>query len=914
MLVKLSTVIETISIEEITHYFICDEKINYLTDIHNYDFKNILREINNDVYPIIETIIVDMYHTLKESGELEGDSLQKDFKQLTVILEREKRIDRLFDQYPCAKTIIRKLIFDIVNELTEIFDRFEKDKNELSILLNDDLKMIKNIELSQGDRHDNRTVAKVTFSNNRALFYKPRNLKTDLIYNDYLSFYEQHSNIVFKKLKVLTRCAYAWQEAAEINQNLSLDEAKEYYYRAGFLLALFTIFRGTDIHFENIIVSDLCPVIIDSETMFSSAHFENLKTNNGKSINQSVLGTAMLPFKDQLYDINISGLFPKSEISKQLKVEILIEDETQGLKYESMAITSEIFPNAVLVDNKIIDYKLVMSDLEKGVREGLEIIANNKEHFLRIIQKYDSKCIKIRKLLRGTQVYYTFLNELKKPTALSDERVRDKILRILSKNFSPTNFGYLRVENEIFDLKQMNIPYFYTYLKDNDLYSRDKVICKNYHNITAWDNMKHAIEQLDQNMIDYQIHLLNLSLTVDNFSEDDINGSFNGEINKGEKIYKDLYPYELLKREVIIEDEKRSYIYMLGFNEKNLKITINDPGLYMGGGVLHYLGSYAYTQNDDEIKDFCKRMINQLFDQYQEQSSNGEKISYNVYQGFGGLVYICYNFYQYFDDEEIKNYTEKISKGMVNYLENSNRTNSDFDYINGDLSLIVLLIKLFSETTLRITNRKTMKSILRKYHELLRGENISEIGLAHGLSGVILTLSYMYKITEDKDILKFMYELVEKEDCLIDENTIDGSWCRGVGGILISRYTSLDNIKNSSDKKLKQKLQKTINKLNQKEYVDVFLDTNNICLCHGFAGTIDILAYISKISKNNHIEELKQLYIDGHDIKRFEWFKGSNYVLESFMLGATGSLYSLLHKQFDIPSVSGLNLFFKKSR
>ena len=42
MLEKLSTVIETISIEEITHYFICDEKINYLTDIHNYDFKNIL--------------------------------------------------------------------------------------------------------------------------------------------------------------------------------------------------------------------------------------------------------------------------------------------------------------------------------------------------------------------------------------------------------------------------------------------------------------------------------------------------------------------------------------------------------------------------------------------------------------------------------------------------------------------------------------------------------------------------------------------------------------------------------------------------------------------------------------------------------------------------------------------------------
>ena len=195
-------------------------------------------------------------------------------------------------------------------------------------------------------------------------------------------------------------------------------------------------------------------MIIDTDTILSAAIKDNMEITKGRSIEQSVLSTAMLPINDSVYDINVSGLFFKEEFSKTIYYYSLIENKEKDFYYEKKAASTSLQKNIVFVNGKIVGSEEVGEKLLEGFEAGAKCLLRNLEEFKKILGSSKYAQLEVRALLRGTQVYYTFIRECKKIETLKNKQKFDKILRILLKGFQPAEFGYLRVEEEIENLKK----------------------------------------------------------------------------------------------------------------------------------------------------------------------------------------------------------------------------------------------------------------------------------------------------------------------------------------------------------------------------------------------------------------------------------------------------------------------------
>lgn len=876
-------------LDKIIIYFKLEDKIHQIIENYSFSEQKILSILKNSIDSIMEGILLDKFDSLKSNGIISEGSLSDKLEKFKELLGIEDAISKLFYDYPVLEEQLSITLNNVIAEIVDILNDFQEDKNEIQNFFNIKANSILNIELDCGDKHNDKSVAKVLIDNTE-LYYKPKNLNTDHLYRDVLKLLEKYSNFDFKTPSTLSRRTHSWQESIQISQELSLYEAKKYYERAGYMLAACEVLHSTDIHFENIIVSGEYPVIIDTETIASPTNHDHLVNDNFKSIDQSVVATAMLPSRDKLYDVNVSGLFYRPSSSNTLTTNIIIEDAESDYRETKVPVQTSITPNVVLIEGEPLNYRLVIDKLIKGFKDGLSIIKNHKNELLDIVEKYHNKAIRIRIILRGTQVYYTFLRELQKPDALKNRNNYEKILNILLSSFTPSSFGYLRVEEEIKDLRNQNIPYFYTYLDSTNLYFEDKVLCENYFKHSAMDNIIHTLEMLDSEMIDYQVHLLKLSIATEFANEDNMNSDFtcsNADIDIN-KEFTDSYPFKLLKREIFTNTSESDTFYILNFDERNLVVDLIGPGLYMGGGIIHYLYVYAYYHNSKEIQEFSRRLILKLYNNYKVDKISGVgSKAWSVYQGNGGLLYLMYNYSKLFNDEIIE-------KGFNNLLQN----------LISDLSTIQ-----FSEQDSAYTESK---KIVLRYWEYLKNNSCFEIGLAHGLSGIVTPLVKIYSLTRENEILKEIINLVLLEDKKIEENfkEVDFSWCRGIGGVIISRIIIINELSKISNLDSELRIvKKSLSKLLNEEFFNKIYSQKGLCLCHGSSGTVEILKFLEKNQNINLSEIYRKLLPNNYEIDQYEWFEGVDYQFESFMLGLSGVKYVSLQKEFRTPSVLALETY-----
>ena len=904
-------------LDKIIIYFKLEDKIHLIIENYSFPEQKILSILKNSIDSIMEGILLDKFDSLKSNGIISEGSLSDKLEKFKELLEIEDAISKLFYDYPILEEQLSITLNNVIAEIVDILNDFQEDKNEIQNFFKIKANSILDIELDCGDKHNNKSVAKVLIDNTE-LYYKPKNLNTDHLYRDVLKLLDKYSNFDFKTPSTLSRRTHSWQESIQISQELSLYEAKKYYERAGYMLAACEVLHSTDIHFENIIVSGEYPVIIDTETISSPTNHDNLVNDNFKSIDQSVVATAMLPSRDKLYDVNVSGLFYRPSSSNTLTTNIIIEDAESDYRETKVPVQTSITPNVVLIEGEPLNYRLVIDKLIKGFKDGLSIIKNHKNELLDIVEKYYNKATMIRIILRGTQVYYTFLRELQKPDALKNRSNHEKILNILLSSFTPSSFGYLRVEEEIKDLRNQNIPYFYTYLDSTNLYFEDKVLCENYFKHSAKDNIRHTLGMLDSEMIDYQVHLLKLSIATEFANEDNMNSDFtcnNTDIDIN-KEFTDSYPFKLLKREIFSNTSESDTFYILNFDERNLVVDLIGPGLYMGGGIIHYLYEYAYYHNSKEIQEFSRRLILKLYNNYKVDKISGvASKAWSVYQGNGGLLYLMYNYSKLFNDEIIEKGFSNLLQNLISDLSTIQFSEQDSDYINGlgaTIHLLAdLLLKLHSPDDKGSAYTES-KNIVLRYWEYLKNNSRFEIGLAHGLSGIVTPLVKNYSLTRKNEILKEIINLVLLEDKKIEENfkEVDFSWCRGIGGVIISRIIIINELSKISnlDRELKI-VKKSLSKLLNEELFKKIYSQKGLCLCHGASGTVEILKFLEKNQNINLSKIYRKLLPNIYEIDQYEWFEGVDYQFESFMLGLSGVKYVSLQKEYKTPSVLALETY-----
>jgi type 2 lantibiotic biosynthesis protein LanM len=206
----------------------------------------------------------------------------------------------LFARWPVLANLLDRVVTFWVESTGEFLNRVRDDMELL-----DEASRVTFIRTHLSDRHRNgRTVLAVEFESGRWWIYKPRTLAMEAAYFDLLSWCNQQQELPwsFQMLRVLNRGDYGWMEFAAPSPCEDAAEVSRFYERAGALLALLYVLRGTDCHCENIIAAGEHPVLIDAEALFhpemkpaAMGEAPEAPQLAGQLLDDSVLRTGLLP-------------------------------------------------------------------------------------------------------------------------------------------------------------------------------------------------------------------------------------------------------------------------------------------------------------------------------------------------------------------------------------------------------------------------------------------------------------------------------------------------------------------------------------------------------------------------------------------------------------------------------------------
>lgn len=413
----------------------------------------------------------------------------------------EKMISSLAIDYPVLDKTLRIKTNNFSNHIHNIITRFEEDIKNIESTFNLKDAKIVDIDVSLGDGHNGEGTSLVYLSDGTRLIYKPRNIGITNSYNSFIDWVNYKLKTDLKTFKVLDFENYGWIEFVNHEEVNSEEELKEYYHKAGILLATSLLLGSKDCHHENLIASGKNPVMIDHETIiqpfFNNKSFRSWD-DQFKIPPFSVLESVLIMNQDTGAPLDIVGFGVKGNIEATELEKKVINPNTINSKRTTRFTTRKIVDkNIPMFEGKYIfvsDYKEHFID---GFSSAYDTFLSSKKE----LTSNDSplqvfKNNEVRYVWRPTFVYFKILKYMRGASLMSSfEEYYSKLHYLLSKAFQGENMEKYKFILD-FEMKQMlngDIPIFSLNSEDNFL-EGEKSLKIFEHNCI--ENINHRINLL----------------------------------------------------------------------------------------------------------------------------------------------------------------------------------------------------------------------------------------------------------------------------------------------------------------------------------------------------------------------------------------------------------------------------------
>lgn len=252
----------------------------------------------------------------------------------------------------------------------------------------------------------------------------------------------------------------------------------------------------------------------------------------------------------------------------------------------------------------------------------------------------------------------------------------------------------------------------------------------------------------------------------------------------------------------------------------------------MGGPALiaHYYGKDEELQ-ENIISIMESRCNDEMVDFYIKQKNVGLAASFGIFH------VVSFMKKEYINCPRIA----KIIEFFHSVLERMIDKEMECDYINGTLSVVATLLRLYEKNG-EIKNKQLAISYIEKTIE--NKESFDGYGMAHGLMGLTLMLYKVWKVTGIKKYLFLGESLLNK----IKENIHDVesmSWCRGNVGLALG-LLKIQNII-AADRE-NDMIQEMVDEIHTK-----ICNSNkmkNDCICHGNLSVAEYFIFRYQIFKD----------------------------------------------------------------
>jgi len=862
--------------------------------------------INGFVADLIDcsmrTLIYDFNQEYENVYEKQGDN---EYKLKDKSFCNFENIRELLLKYPILKNMIELKLNFRLRLIEDILDRMNADKDDIYEEFNIDISKLNNISLGEGDIHNNgKTVAILSFSDNRKIIYKPRSLNIDISFNKVIDYINSQSNKVeLYKVKSLDKNTYGWQEFIEYKECKTKEEIEYYFYSIGALLAVVQVLGSSDMHYENIISCGKSPVIIDLETLMTNRSNVNIEKEYIKYLVDSVLSTLMIPNKmiTSSIDMDISGVGAVVEQrSENLSSFMLVNQFKNNISLESKITKLELKQNVAKLNGETALPSKYLYKIEEGFRDISLLIFNNKKEFLDVV--LEKQC-NIRQVIRATYIYGMYMSASEHPKYLKSEKDYNSVFDVLK--FSKNEvFTEQIIDAEINILKTRNIPYFYTKLYERNLYyideNGDEQKIKNYYSESLDEILRKKVEKLSVDEIEAQLRIIRLSFV------EEVNDFYNSNnritcSNELCEVIEDVI--NIIEKYSFGQSEK--YIVDLTLCNK-LYIMLMNYSLYEGGSVILLLNYYAHFKKNNNLKAKAYKLLNTIVSNY--PYADDEILS--AYSGIGSMIYIYYNLYKIWGEEEYRNKYEEalniVSSGLDKYKY-------ELDYLNGSSSIIILLSNIYRDCN-NFVIKEIALNILSKLKELYNANLVNKTGLAHGYSGIALSFIVGGKVFNEEEYIELGESIILQEDIYYDENISNWKdirttekndllyWCYGVGGITLARYMMLKELNSNI---INADFNKGINKLKEIDFSKI----DNDSMCHGFFGIVDMLNIMNIYNTEDLQNMIKERIYKINDKGFKDGFRGNGDVFGG-MMGISGMALTILRILCNkYPSILSLDIY-----
>jgi type 2 lantibiotic biosynthesis protein LanM len=845
-----------------------------------------LQLISEEAYLSLERSLIQMLSNLcSKTLDLEFSHFRPFGQTLLKVLEKETKSHAYYDafvqellqdgllsffqKYSVLGRLMATKVDLWVEATAEFLSRLEEDLPEIQKLFqqkrqssftaeeeelsnsNSRITKVTKITPALSDSHNRgRSVMALTFESGLKLIYKPKNLTSEVSYNQFLDWCNQRGVLLpFKVLKILNRGTHGWVEYVE--QLSCQDEAavQRFYQQAGMLLCVLYVLEGTDCHYENLIASGEYPVLIDVETLMhhdarifvGSSEKTNASTEANQKFLDSVLRTGLLPYwqlkKGKIaYDVSGLGNLNYQKTSQRKLVWKFINTDDMHLGYDEIPVS--IPQNVPTLNGAELSPNNYLDCLVEGFKQMYSFLIKQKEVLINEntpLTSFQSQ--PVRFIFRDTQIYFTVLEKTLSPDCLQNGVDRSIELDILSRAFLVAEnkpFAWSILHTELKAMEALDIPYFEASSDSDTLIFNDigKSI-EHFFKKPSYEKVIWRLRNLNKTDLAQQVALIQGAFYAKVAQTPQIKQASDPIALKCEST--DFSQINLLTREQLLQkaeviaqeikarailgaNDSANWIALSHISEvERYQLQVIGDNLYDGNlGIAIFLSSLAHVTGSIQYRNLALGALQSAREAL--QTANIEYIRRFIRNtgigggvGLGSIIYSLVKISFLIQEESLLEDAQLAADLITSEIISTDRK---LDLMYGTSGTLLGLLTLYDQTG----DQKVLdKAILCGQHLLKNQISIDNYpkawqtleekpltGFAHGAAGIIYALLRLYDITQDKAYLKAACEGIEYERFVFSKEQnnqpsfgFEGfvAWCHGSPGIGLARLGSLSILK-----------------------------------------------------------------------------------------------------------------------
>lgn len=428
-------------------------------------FSSLAEVVDQMILPVITHEIA----IVREIGTLFGENSHARYESFFVDGSQYTDTARSIPiRYPLLFKMIDTVIQSTLNSALNCVVYLMHDLSllkESSFIQKDDFLTSLDI-LGKSDPHLGHRTFLLRFQSGKMVIHKSVDLSADQLYGEFLQKLELPHPYALKNMRVIPiDHDYGWIEYIDYQECIDIQEIKNFYRRAGVLVAVADCLNYTDGHFENLIAAGEYPILLDGETFFQNYVIPERKEYQKKNL----LATSLVqkPPSGEM-EMGYAAAFQAPPINHfEVVFPFVLKDQTDEIDLHYRGLKDEKSHNCPAIGGQYCTIHNFIGELIEGFSFAFDHIKKQVPRILADAEWWNKVAkVKSRTVLRETMAYCYLLRRIQRPEACITEAT---IRNILESKLGNTPYTAYEIE----DLMKVNVPYFYQYPGERHLYQGD---------------------------------------------------------------------------------------------------------------------------------------------------------------------------------------------------------------------------------------------------------------------------------------------------------------------------------------------------------------------------------------------------------------------------------------------------------